>query len=761
MERIKKEAHSHGPKETVNSVSNSSGGMLFASCAGKLPRNEHQVANVRYAKKAKKSHADDDLFIAMTECKSKDVTARFVRDVKAAPEPALVLATDKQLDDVIRFATNSEEFCIVTVDPTFNLGDFDVTPMTYRYLLLETLRTRKQPVFLGPILIHYRKTFSTYLYFASTLVGLRRDLEKLQAFGTDGEIALVDAFSHEFGYAIHLSCAIHLRRNVKQQLQDRKFPEERRKVTLEEIFGGRRGTAYIEGLIDSKSCSEFDSKLAALKPIWAERELKEDGCTPGFHDWFLQHKAEMLKCSAICPVREKAGLGNPPVSFTTNASESLNSVIKSKVDYEKSELLKFIEKMQCLVDDQFKEVERAVCRRGKYRFRMNYQFLEVDEQAWFNMTPEMRLKHMAKVHSQVLIPEAEDTIPMGRVPSSSTTNEITMLSESRTFLSIHFDSFADSVKTPHVVLEGIWKKATDIVNDPLKISSAPGCSSLARMVESRTGKRPHLVTTGKGGKFMCDSDCPNYKSFGICSHLVASAEVNHMLPSFLEYFKKRNQVPNLSALAKAGMPAGRKGGVTARKRTKQDAATMRVLFNPGTACSPASPPAPPPLHPSTPLQPSTQLPPLHPSTQPPLPRPSVPFARISNINTRGISGNVFVSQPGPNASLAFQESRPFNLHFIRGNISRCAGCKAQYAKQALPPCDLCIQHQEWRQITFATSSTPTSLFSNVYYHSSLFCIQVNWPNFLPHRLIIPPDVHAALLPIHWEHLNNEFGIENV
>lgn len=51
MSKIKQEAHRHGPKETVSCVSKSSGGMIFASCAGQLPRNEHQVANVRHTSK--------------------------------------------------------------------------------------------------------------------------------------------------------------------------------------------------------------------------------------------------------------------------------------------------------------------------------------------------------------------------------------------------------------------------------------------------------------------------------------------------------------------------------------------------------------------------------------------------------------------------------------------------------------------------------------------------------------------------------------
>ena len=41
---------------------------------------------------------------------------------------------------------------------------------------------------IGPAMINYRKTFHTYLFFASTLISLRRDLEALRAFGTDGEI---------------------------------------------------------------------------------------------------------------------------------------------------------------------------------------------------------------------------------------------------------------------------------------------------------------------------------------------------------------------------------------------------------------------------------------------------------------------------------------------------------------------------------------------------------------------------------------------
>jgi len=99
------------------------------------------------------------------------------------------------------------------------------------------------------------------------------------------------------------------------------------------------------------------------------------------------------------------------------------------------------------------------------------------------------------------------------------------------------------------MLEGIWKKAEETVGDPNKIVPAPDCSTPARMVESKIVKRPHLVTPGKGGRFSCDNECPNYKNFGICSHVLAVAEANHMLPAFIEYFKKQKKVPSLTALA--------------------------------------------------------------------------------------------------------------------------------------------------------------------------------------------------------------------
>lgn len=101
----------------------------------------------------------------------------------------------------------------------------------------------------------------------------------------------------------------------------------------------------------------------------------------------------------ISPVREECGLGFPPQTFTTNASESINAMLKNKVNYQRSELPIFVDKVKELIAEQAREAERAVVNQGKYRFRSQYRFLEVPEARWFVMNQEQHAKHLSKVQS--------------------------------------------------------------------------------------------------------------------------------------------------------------------------------------------------------------------------------------------------------------------------------------------------------------------------------------------------------------------------
>ena len=110
-----------------------------------------------------------------------------------------ILCTDSQLLDIERFCIASTSFCPLTIDPTFDLGDFSITVSCYRNLLLQNKSNNKRsPVMIGPMLVHRRKLFNSYHFFASGLVSLRQGIANLHAYGTDGEEALHQAFLHNF-----------------------------------------------------------------------------------------------------------------------------------------------------------------------------------------------------------------------------------------------------------------------------------------------------------------------------------------------------------------------------------------------------------------------------------------------------------------------------------------------------------------------------------------------------------------------------------
>lgn len=107
--------------------------------------------------------------------------------------PCAIVASKAQLENIVTFCCQRSSFSILGVDATFELGDFYVTLTTYRNLFLRSQRTNKMPVLLGPAFIHVERRYLDYQSFYTTLLKLEPRVSNLQAYGTDGEAALVDA----------------------------------------------------------------------------------------------------------------------------------------------------------------------------------------------------------------------------------------------------------------------------------------------------------------------------------------------------------------------------------------------------------------------------------------------------------------------------------------------------------------------------------------------------------------------------------------
>ena len=191
--------------------------MEFCRSKNDLPLNSRHMQNVLSSTSASfipsASSSRDILLEAMEKCKTnKD---GYVREVVGAPEPMAFIAIDRQLKDIKLHCCQEDDFSILVIDPTFNLGNFIVTPTTYRCRKIFNVTTGKSPIFLGPILVHQSKTQQTYRYLGSSVKRFNQNTVSLQAFGTDGESALSNAFNEELPVADHHRCFIHLVKTLK------------------------------------------------------------------------------------------------------------------------------------------------------------------------------------------------------------------------------------------------------------------------------------------------------------------------------------------------------------------------------------------------------------------------------------------------------------------------------------------------------------------------------------------------------------------
>ena len=299
-------------KEILDGVYRDVGDVTKARSIGELPRGPTDVYNARHAAKRKErcnnqANADqtevNTIWELLEKAKREEKDGEgsvFIRECRIHPDFLVVLASDRQLQDLKHFCTNPHEFCIFGVDPTFNIFEENIslTVTTYRNLKLHKDVTKKPPVFIGPVLMHQRKDWKTYARFANSLTTECPELEGVLACGTDGERALIDGLKRNFRFALFLRCFIHFRDNIQRQLSERGLSSEIKSKFLNEIFGKQDENIKYAGLVDCDTEDEFENKLIALQSVWDARETESRGTvkkTNTFYEWFLKEKVILRK----------------------------------------------------------------------------------------------------------------------------------------------------------------------------------------------------------------------------------------------------------------------------------------------------------------------------------------------------------------------------------------------------------------------------------------------------------------------------------
>ena len=85
---------------------------------------------------------------------------------------------------------------------------------------------------------------------------------------------------------------------------------------------------FQEGLVESVDNDDYERKLEVVVESWRCSSMSSGSDINKFIDWFMSRKVEVIRNTMLRSVREESGLGNPPKIFTTNASESVNALLK-------------------------------------------------------------------------------------------------------------------------------------------------------------------------------------------------------------------------------------------------------------------------------------------------------------------------------------------------------------------------------------------------------------------------------------------------
>ena len=110
---IEIQSRSCGPKSALGIVSEKLGGIVDADspCEPFLETNG-KISYIKSKSTSSNPVLADQVF-AMMRSAEEDVMGKFVRETRPSPEPAFVLARDRQLDDLVRFCAVGEGFSIL------------------------------------------------------------------------------------------------------------------------------------------------------------------------------------------------------------------------------------------------------------------------------------------------------------------------------------------------------------------------------------------------------------------------------------------------------------------------------------------------------------------------------------------------------------------------------------------------------------------------------------------------------------------------
>ena len=572
LDAMKAELSEHAPSVAFRKVSNASGGMLGAQQPGQLPRSREQLYDLK--RKAKTEDQVDELLLYS---KSKDEP--FIIEHHDVREDLWVLGKGHMSRDLSRFCTSgirSHPFC---VDPTFNFGKFEVTPFSYKHLLLKSTRTNEAPVFIGPTALHYSKSKIVYKKIASAVSASCPELSrKARGYVTDGEKALSDALAETMPKATGLRCFNHFRENCRSKLKSVGITKKQEQAFfIERVFG-----THPNSVLEAEDKKDLKSKLTVLKDELEEEERRITGKEP--HFWrYLSVNEKMMKDSMIAKSRRKAGMpsdsNGKPLRCYTNMAESVNNKLtrqkeavtrkeKSKDNLTK---LEFVKEVWEEIDRQQQlELSKAVCGMSdEYELADIASYLEVPAEEWFDWTETKRAHYISKFNELTV----EDLVQGKTIPEIQEQHGDHESLEFKELPEDDINSLYDTTLSTGLI-KTIVKGAEQLLNNPNSVQRMPTVTSdptpkkyLVAGANSKTGMYECIVH-----KDHVTCNCQSFKYNSLCKHSLCVAQTVDRLKHHVDYVVVRLSTSKKSRtglVVPAKSAVGKKGGTHKNARRSQ------------------------------------------------------------------------------------------------------------------------------------------------------------------------------------------------
>ena len=571
LKAIKKKLKSGKSSRDVYVEAREEAGGLSASKVSARPRSINQVQKVKErsihrqsSKYTVRPGQKDELYSVILKCIDDSTNSnRFLQFVQGAPQPLAFLADDRQLLDLERFCTNPSKPGILSIDTTYNCGEFYVTPTTYRHQLLLSKRTGKHPVLLGPTLIHKHRDHEAFSYLASSMIRLKPSLTRILAIGCDRDKAIKNGLTPHFPCAVYLACKKHFEDDIQRKLTELGLNGNERNQIVADILGS--DVTRETGLIDRATELDFDRDLEELEQVWNDREKAARRTrAPEFHSWFVRYQAKDVKEMLLYPVRRDVGLGYD--FYYNNDPESVHRNIKARQNYKATEMPTVVENIRKEKDANLCYVEDAIIGNGPFQLAPEFAHFQVDQHTWtYQWSEEKKQRHLRQFH------EALSTDREKREEGQQQEVEETPGEEARISTPSLSIPFSETGLSP--VFLSSFNKASCLLLSSTNVVKAPG-DHKGFLVSSDTEAAPYFVAVKENGACICQ--CKGFKTASLCSHSLAVADHVLKLDQYLSWFHSRGG-PNITAAASTSAPknTGKKPGQKSRVRQRRTSTSTR------------------------------------------------------------------------------------------------------------------------------------------------------------------------------------------